>query len=42
VSEEELDVLEAAAAREIEEAVAFAESSPDPQPGEHLRYIYAD
>jgi len=42
VSEEELAVLEAAAAREIEEAVAFAESSPDPQPGDHRRYIYAD
>ncbi len=42
VSEEELAALEAEAAREIEEAVSFAESSPDPQPGDHYRYIYAD
>jgi TPP-dependent pyruvate/acetoin dehydrogenase alpha subunit len=42
VPEEELAALEAAAALEIEEAVSFAESSPDPQPGEHFRYIYAD
>jgi TPP-dependent pyruvate/acetoin dehydrogenase alpha subunit len=28
-------------AQEIEEAVAFTESSPDPLPGDHLNYIYA-
>jgi len=42
VPEEELAALEAAAAQEIEEAVAFSESSPEPQPGDHLRYIYAN
>ena len=42
VPDEELAALEAAAAQEIEEAVAFSESSPEPQPGDHLRYIYAD
>jgi TPP-dependent pyruvate/acetoin dehydrogenase alpha subunit len=42
VPEEELAALEAAAAQEIEEAVAFSESSPEPQPGEYLKYIYAD
>jgi pyruvate dehydrogenase E1 component alpha subunit len=42
VPDEELAAIEAAAAQEIEEAVAFSESSPEPQPGDHLKYIYAD
>ena len=42
VSEAELALLEAEADREIAEAVAFAESSPDPDPGSYQRYIYAE
>jgi TPP-dependent pyruvate/acetoin dehydrogenase alpha subunit len=36
-----LDELEEAVAAEIEEAVAFAEASPDPAPDDYLRYIFA-
>jgi TPP-dependent pyruvate/acetoin dehydrogenase alpha subunit len=42
VSEAELALLEGEADREIAEAVAFAESSPDPDPGSYRRYIYAE
>jgi TPP-dependent pyruvate/acetoin dehydrogenase alpha subunit len=42
VSEAELALLEGEADREIAEAVAFAESSPDPDPGSYQRYIYAE
>jgi TPP-dependent pyruvate/acetoin dehydrogenase alpha subunit len=41
VSPGELDELEAGVASEIEEAVAFAEASPDPDPDDYLRYIFA-
>jgi pyruvate dehydrogenase E1 component alpha subunit len=41
VSEEELGQLEAAVQREIEEAVAYAEGSPDPGPEDYRRYIFA-
>jgi TPP-dependent pyruvate/acetoin dehydrogenase alpha subunit len=41
VPEAELAALEAAVGQEIEEAVAFAESSPDPRPDDYLKYIYA-
>jgi pyruvate dehydrogenase E1 component alpha subunit len=37
----ELDELEAAVAKEIEEAVAFAENSPDPDPNDYQKYIFA-
>ena len=36
-----LEELEAAVAEEIEEAVAFAESSPDPAPDDYTKYIFA-
>lgn len=42
VPEAELLGLEAAVEREIEEAVAFAEASPDPEPGDDRKYIYAE
>ena len=42
VPETELAEVEQAADREIGEAVAFAESSPDPAPGDYRRYLYAD
>jgi TPP-dependent pyruvate/acetoin dehydrogenase alpha subunit len=42
VPEGELAALEAEADREIEAAVSFAESSPDPAPGDYRRYIYAE
>jgi TPP-dependent pyruvate/acetoin dehydrogenase alpha subunit len=41
VPEEELASIEQEADREIAAAVAFAESSPDPDPGSYRRYIYA-
>jgi pyruvate dehydrogenase E1 component alpha subunit len=41
VGEAELAALEAEVAREIEEAVAFAEASPDPLPEDYRQYIYA-
>ncbi len=41
VGEEELAAVEREVERQIEEAVAFAEAGPDPEPGEYRRYIYA-
>ncbi len=41
-TEEELDALEARAAEETEEAVRFAESSPEPAPEELWSDVYAD
>jgi TPP-dependent pyruvate/acetoin dehydrogenase alpha subunit len=41
VSGEEAAAIEAAAAKELEEAVAFAENSPDPDPGDWKKYIFA-
>jgi pyruvate dehydrogenase E1 component alpha subunit len=41
VSEAELAALEQDVARRIEAAVAFAESSPDPQPDDYREFIFA-
>jgi TPP-dependent pyruvate/acetoin dehydrogenase alpha subunit len=41
VPERELAALEQEADREVAAAVAFAESSPDPDPGAYRRYIFA-
>ena len=41
-SQAELDRLQADIARELEEAVAFAESSPDPAPSELFSDVYSD
>jgi len=41
VAEEELAAVEREADREIAAAVAFAESSPDPDPGSYRRYLFA-
>jgi TPP-dependent pyruvate/acetoin dehydrogenase alpha subunit len=42
VPEAELAAVEGEADKEIADAVSFAESSPDPQPGSWQRYIYAE
>ena len=41
VSEAEFEEIDRAVAKEIEEAVAFAEQSPDPEPDDYARYIFA-
>ena len=41
VAEQELAALESEILREIDEAVAYAETSPDPQPDDYLNYIFA-
>jgi TPP-dependent pyruvate/acetoin dehydrogenase alpha subunit len=41
VSEAEFEEIDRAVAKEIEEAVAFAEQSPDPEPYDYARYILA-
>jgi len=41
VSEAEFEEIDRAVAKEIEEAVAFAEQSPDPEPDDYARYILA-
>jgi TPP-dependent pyruvate/acetoin dehydrogenase alpha subunit len=41
VSEADLGALEQGAARAVEEAVAFAEASPDPDPDTFADYVYA-
>jgi pyruvate dehydrogenase E1 component subunit alpha len=41
VSQQELETLEADVAREVEEAVRFAEESPDPEPGSIWEDVYA-
>ncbi len=41
VKEEELDKIEKSVDMEIEAAVVFAENSPDPQPYDYMKYIYA-
>lgn len=41
VSQQELEKLEADVAREVEEAVRFAEQSPDPEPGAIWDDVYA-
>jgi TPP-dependent pyruvate/acetoin dehydrogenase alpha subunit len=41
VSEAEIEEIDRAVAKEIEEAVAFAEQSPDPEPYDYARYILA-
>jgi pyruvate dehydrogenase E1 component alpha subunit len=40
-SEADIAEMDARAARAIEDAVAFAEQSPDPGPDDYLKYIYA-
>ena len=40
-SEAEFEEIDRAVAKEIEEAVAFAEQSPDPEPDDYARYILA-
>ena len=40
-SEAEFEEIDRAVAKEIEEAVAFAEQSPDPEPYDYARYILA-
>jgi TPP-dependent pyruvate/acetoin dehydrogenase alpha subunit len=40
-SEGELDEIDNGVAKEIEAAVAFAEQSPDPEPDDYARYIFA-
>jgi pyruvate dehydrogenase E1 component alpha subunit len=42
VRQEELDEIEKRIRQEIEEAVEFAESSPEPDPSELRRYIFAE
>jgi TPP-dependent pyruvate/acetoin dehydrogenase alpha subunit len=41
VSEAEIEEIDSAVAKEIEAAVAFAEQSPDPEPDDYARYIFA-
>jgi pyruvate dehydrogenase E1 component alpha subunit len=41
LSETELEAMRAAAARQIAEAVAYAEASPEPDPGRLLEGVYA-
>ena len=41
-NEAELDELDAAADKEIDEAVKFAESSPNPSPDELFENVYAE
>ena len=41
ISEEALGEVEAAVEREVDQAVAFAEQSPDPAPLAYQKYIYA-
>ncbi len=41
VPETEFDRVDKTVAKEIEEAVAFAEQSPDPKPGDYAGYIFA-
>jgi TPP-dependent pyruvate/acetoin dehydrogenase alpha subunit len=41
VSAKETEGIEAAAARELEEAVSFAENSPDPDPDDWKKYLFA-
>ena len=41
VSEAELQEIDSVVAKEIEAAVAFAEQSPDPEPSDYTRYIFA-
>jgi TPP-dependent pyruvate/acetoin dehydrogenase alpha subunit len=40
-SEAELEAINNAVAKEIEAAVVFAEQSPDPEPDDYARYIFA-
>jgi TPP-dependent pyruvate/acetoin dehydrogenase alpha subunit len=40
-SEAEIEEIDKAVAKEIEAAVAFAEQSPDPEPDDYARYIFA-
>ena len=40
-SEAEIEEIDNAVAKEIEAAVAFAEQSPDPEPDDYARYIFA-
>ena len=40
-SEAEFEEIDNAVAKEIEAAVAFAEQSPDPEPDDYARYIFA-
>jgi pyruvate dehydrogenase E1 component alpha subunit len=42
LSADELTEMKAAVERELDEAVAFAESSPDPAPEDCLDHVYAD
>ena len=41
VAEPELDAIDAEVTAEIEEAVAFAKASPEPDPATAMDYIYA-
>ena len=41
VSEAELNEIDNAVGKEIAESILFAEQSPDPEPGDYARYIFA-
>ena len=42
ISEEEYEEMDRAAISEVEEAAAFADESPLPEPADLYRYLYSD